>query len=117
MAKPLYSSYYIFHQTIPFPNITNVSERWVCQKKNECRVNSVETLSLRSMCGVSRKDRCRNSDVRCGLEKDAVTRVERAQACIKTDKKNLIIYTRAARPRLRRLQPPKSPSPPPAPVR
>ncbi|GBP70680.1 hypothetical protein EVAR_88855_1 [Eumeta japonica] len=35
--------------------------------------------SLRSMCGVSRKDRCRNSDVRerCGLKEDVVTRVER----------------------------------------
>ncbi|GBP13100.1 hypothetical protein EVAR_93069_1 [Eumeta japonica] len=36
--------------------------------------------SLRSMCGVSHKDRCRNSDVRerCGLKEDVVTRVERA---------------------------------------
>ncbi|GBP05350.1 hypothetical protein EVAR_76777_1 [Eumeta japonica] len=35
--------------------------------------------SLRSMCGVSRKDRCRNRDVRerCGLKKDVVTREER----------------------------------------
>ncbi|GBP50991.1 hypothetical protein EVAR_37148_1 [Eumeta japonica] len=34
---------------------------------------------LRSMCGVSRKDRCRNSDVRerCGLKGDVVTKVER----------------------------------------
>ncbi|GBP81485.1 hypothetical protein EVAR_86166_1 [Eumeta japonica] len=35
--------------------------------------------SLRSMCGVSWKDRCRNSDVRerCDLKEDVVTRVER----------------------------------------
>ncbi|GBP13806.1 hypothetical protein EVAR_8022_1 [Eumeta japonica] len=35
--------------------------------------------SLRSMCRVSRKDRCRNSDVkqRCRLKEDVVTRVER----------------------------------------
>ncbi|GBP64102.1 hypothetical protein EVAR_51102_1 [Eumeta japonica] len=35
--------------------------------------------SLRSMCGVYWKDRCRNSDVteRCGLKEDVVTRVER----------------------------------------
>ncbi|GBP56939.1 hypothetical protein EVAR_33996_1 [Eumeta japonica] len=31
------------------------------------------------MCGVSRKDRCRNSDIRkrCGLKEDVVTKVER----------------------------------------
>ncbi|GBP03576.1 hypothetical protein EVAR_101885_1 [Eumeta japonica] len=31
------------------------------------------------VCGLSRKDRCRNSDVRerCGLKEDVVTRVER----------------------------------------
>ncbi|GBP19082.1 hypothetical protein EVAR_83395_1 [Eumeta japonica] len=35
--------------------------------------------SLRSMCGVSCKDSCRNNDVRkrCGLKEDVVTRVER----------------------------------------
>ncbi|GBP71598.1 hypothetical protein EVAR_10811_1 [Eumeta japonica] len=34
---------------------------------------------LHSMCGVSRNDRCRNSDVgeRCGLKEDVVTGVER----------------------------------------
>ncbi|GBP79715.1 hypothetical protein EVAR_34840_1 [Eumeta japonica] len=48
-------------------------------KKNENRINAVEILSLRSMCGVSLKDRCRNSDVRerCSLKKDVVTRIER----------------------------------------
>ncbi|GBP77930.1 hypothetical protein EVAR_26540_1 [Eumeta japonica] len=35
--------------------------------------------SLRSVCGVSQKNRCRNSDVRerCVLKEDEVTRVER----------------------------------------
>ncbi|GBP84346.1 hypothetical protein EVAR_63837_1 [Eumeta japonica] len=35
--------------------------------------------SLRSMCGVSRKDRCRNSDLkeRCVLKKDEVTKIEK----------------------------------------
>ncbi|GBP90131.1 hypothetical protein EVAR_68630_1 [Eumeta japonica] len=48
-------------------------------EKNEGRINAVEMRSLRSMCRVSRKDRCRNSDVRqrCGLKEDVVTRVER----------------------------------------
>ncbi|GBP51118.1 hypothetical protein EVAR_31843_1 [Eumeta japonica] len=51
------------------------SKSWVWQKKDEIRINAVK---IRSMCGVSRKDRCRNSDVRerCGLKED-VTRVER----------------------------------------
>ncbi|GBP21250.1 hypothetical protein EVAR_84377_1 [Eumeta japonica] len=45
-------------------------ESWVWQKKNESRINAVEMRSLRSTCGVSRKDRCGNSDVRerCGLK-------------------------------------------------
>ncbi|GBP59956.1 hypothetical protein EVAR_89027_1 [Eumeta japonica] len=49
------------------------SESWVWQKKNECiRINAVEMRSLRSMCGVSWKGRCRNGDVRerCGLKED-----------------------------------------------
>ncbi|GBP43284.1 hypothetical protein EVAR_31168_1 [Eumeta japonica] len=55
-------------------------ESWVWRKKNESRINAVEMRSLCSMCGVSRKDRCRNSDVRerCSLKEDVVTRVERA---------------------------------------
>ncbi|GBP35389.1 hypothetical protein EVAR_20762_1 [Eumeta japonica] len=37
--------------------------------------------SLRGMSGVSRKDRCRNSDARerCGLKEDVVSRVDRGQ--------------------------------------
>ncbi|GBP80523.1 hypothetical protein EVAR_63273_1 [Eumeta japonica] len=47
-------------------------------KRNESRTIAVKMRSLRSMCGVSRKDRCRNSDIKvCGLKEDVVTRVER----------------------------------------
>ncbi|GBP11929.1 hypothetical protein EVAR_74554_1 [Eumeta japonica] len=55
------------------------SESWVWQEKNESRVNAVEMRWLRNMRGVSRKDRCRNSNVRerCGFKEDVVIRVER----------------------------------------
>ncbi|GBP37316.1 hypothetical protein EVAR_35750_1 [Eumeta japonica] len=55
------------------------SESWVWPKKNECRINTVEMRPLHSCCGVSRQDRCRNSDdrERCGLKEDVVARVER----------------------------------------
>ncbi|GBP83911.1 Vanin-like protein 2 [Eumeta japonica] len=44
-----------------------------------CAINAVEMRSLRTMYGVSQKNRCGNSDVRerCGLKEDVVTRVER----------------------------------------
>ncbi|GBP00841.1 hypothetical protein EVAR_69134_1 [Eumeta japonica] len=47
--------------------------------KIESRINVTEMRSMHGMCGVSLKDRCRNSDVRerCGLQEDVVTRVER----------------------------------------
>ncbi|GBP85521.1 hypothetical protein EVAR_53745_1 [Eumeta japonica] len=49
-------------------------------KKRGMKVNGVKIRSLRSTCGVSRKDRCRKSDVRewRGFKEDLVTRVERA---------------------------------------
>ncbi|GBP80463.1 hypothetical protein EVAR_12667_1 [Eumeta japonica] len=42
-------------------------------------IDAVEIQSLHHTCGVSQKDRCRNSDVRerCGLKKDIVIKVER----------------------------------------
>ncbi|GBO99585.1 hypothetical protein EVAR_730_1 [Eumeta japonica] len=51
------------------------SKSWVCRRKNERMINAVEMCS---MCGVSLKDRCRNSVVRerCGLKEDVVSRVE-----------------------------------------
>ncbi|GBP84324.1 hypothetical protein EVAR_61541_1 [Eumeta japonica] len=57
------------------------SESWVGQKKNESRINAVEMRSLRSTCGVSRKDRYRNSDVReqCGIPHSALDIVTRAE--------------------------------------
>ncbi|GBP79902.1 hypothetical protein EVAR_63339_1 [Eumeta japonica] len=61
-------------------NAGNKAYVWVWQKKNESKINAVETQSLHSMCGVSQKDRCRNSDIReqCDLKEDVVTRVERS---------------------------------------
>ncbi|GBP35201.1 hypothetical protein EVAR_18326_1 [Eumeta japonica] len=51
----------------------------MAEKKIESRINDVMMRSVRSMCGVSLKDRGRNSDVRerCGLKEDVATRVER----------------------------------------
>ncbi|GBP17261.1 hypothetical protein EVAR_17753_1 [Eumeta japonica] len=54
------------------------SVSWVWQKKNGSSINAVEMRSLRSMFGVSRKDRRRNNDVRewCGLKGDIAIKVE-----------------------------------------
>ncbi|GBP06466.1 hypothetical protein EVAR_4599_1 [Eumeta japonica] len=61
------------------PTLIYGSESWVWKKKNESRINAVDMRSLRSMCGVSQKERCRYSDVRerCGLKEDVVTITER----------------------------------------
>ncbi|GBP49512.1 hypothetical protein EVAR_45488_1 [Eumeta japonica] len=51
---------------VPFVLILTLmygSQSWVWQKKNESRTNTVEMRLLRSVCGVSRKGRCRNSGV------------------------------------------------------
>ncbi|GBO98639.1 hypothetical protein EVAR_176_1 [Eumeta japonica] len=57
------------------------SGSWVWQKKIESKISAVEMQSLHGMCGVSRKDRCRNSDVRerYGWNEDVVTREERRE--------------------------------------
>ncbi|GBP89015.1 hypothetical protein EVAR_36609_1 [Eumeta japonica] len=49
------------------------------QQSSRCRAVGVEMRSLRSKCGVSRKDRGRNSEVRerGGLKEDVVTGAER----------------------------------------
>ncbi|GBP12987.1 hypothetical protein EVAR_79323_1 [Eumeta japonica] len=68
------------HNGVLNPTLMCGSESWVWQKKNERSIEVVEMRSLRSMYyGVSRKGRCRDSDVgeRCGLKEDVVTRVER----------------------------------------
>ncbi|GBP37372.1 hypothetical protein EVAR_22834_1 [Eumeta japonica] len=71
--------HFAIYYEILIPTVMYGNESWVWQKKNESRINTVKIRSLCSKCGVSRKDRCRNSDVRerCGLKEDAVTRVER----------------------------------------
>ncbi|GBP77759.1 hypothetical protein EVAR_98452_1 [Eumeta japonica] len=67
------------HNEVLIPTLMCVSENWVWQKKNKSRVDVMERLSLRSQCGVSREDRCRDSNVRerCSLQEDVVIRVER----------------------------------------
>ncbi|GBP28611.1 hypothetical protein EVAR_85810_1 [Eumeta japonica] len=72
-------TYLAIHNGVLFPMLMYDSENWAWQKKNESRINAVEMLSLHNRCRVSRKDRCRNSDVRerCGLKEDEVIRVER----------------------------------------
>ncbi|GBP97239.1 hypothetical protein EVAR_68298_1 [Eumeta japonica] len=48
------------------------------RKRKESKINADEKRSLRSMNGMSRKDRYRNSDVKkwCGLKQDVVTKVK-----------------------------------------
>ncbi|GBP66746.1 hypothetical protein EVAR_28613_1 [Eumeta japonica] len=69
------------HNEVLILTLMYYSGSWVWLKKNESRINAVEMQSLHSMCGVSLKDRCRNSDLkdRCRLRKDVVTRVERGK--------------------------------------
>ncbi|GBP34096.1 hypothetical protein EVAR_28229_1 [Eumeta japonica] len=64
---------------IVVPSLIYRRGRWARQKKNGSRINEVEMRPLRSMCGVSSKDRFRNRDVReqCGWKEDVVTRVEK----------------------------------------
>ncbi|GBP52397.1 hypothetical protein EVAR_4680_1 [Eumeta japonica] len=59
------------------PTLMYGGESWVWQKKNASRINAMEIRSLRSICGASREDRCRNNNVRerCGLKKNVVIRV------------------------------------------
>ncbi|GBP46058.1 hypothetical protein EVAR_41411_1 [Eumeta japonica] len=52
------------HNGVLIPTLMYGSESWVWQKKNERRINAVEMLSLRNMCGVSRIDRCGNSNLK-----------------------------------------------------
>ncbi|GBP82341.1 hypothetical protein EVAR_90976_1 [Eumeta japonica] len=65
----------VIHNGMLIPALMYGSDSWVWQKINQSRINAVEMRSLRSMCKVYRKDRCRNSDVkeRWGLKEDVVT--------------------------------------------
>ncbi|GBP21123.1 hypothetical protein EVAR_11154_1 [Eumeta japonica] len=67
------------HNVVLIPTLMYGSESWVWQKKNESRINAVEMQSRHNICGVSRKDICRNSYLRewCDLKGDVVTRVEK----------------------------------------
>ncbi|GBP39161.1 hypothetical protein EVAR_26947_1 [Eumeta japonica] len=69
----------VIHNGFLISMFTYGSENCVWQKKNESKINAVEMRSLRSICGVSQKHRCRNSDDRgrCDLKEDVVTRLER----------------------------------------
>ncbi|GBP91203.1 hypothetical protein EVAR_68766_1 [Eumeta japonica] len=66
--KSVYASFVLTKSLEPL-----YSESWVWQNKSESRINAMEMRSLRYICGLSRKDRCRNN----GLKEDVVTRVER----------------------------------------
>ncbi|GBP93311.1 Wilms tumor protein homolog B [Eumeta japonica] len=68
-----------FNNGVLISTVIYGSKSWEWQKKNESRINAVQLRLLRSMCGVSRKNKCRNSDVRgqYGLKEDVVNRVER----------------------------------------
>ncbi|GBP62244.1 hypothetical protein EVAR_44652_1 [Eumeta japonica] len=68
------------HKWVLIPTPMKSSESWVWQKKNESRINVVEMQSLRSICEVSQKNRCKNAGVneRYGLKEDVVTRLEKA---------------------------------------
>ncbi|GBP48776.1 Acid sphingomyelinase-like phosphodiesterase 3a [Eumeta japonica] len=72
----------IVHKGVLIPTLTCGREIWVWQNNNESRVNAVEIRLLRIMCGVSRKNKYGNSDVRerCGLKDDVVARAERDRA-------------------------------------
>ncbi|GBP49869.1 Protein YIF1B-B [Eumeta japonica] len=50
------------HNGVLIPTLMYGGKSWLWQKKNESRINAVEMRSLRSMCRVSRKDKCRNND-------------------------------------------------------
>ncbi|GBP21120.1 hypothetical protein EVAR_11151_1 [Eumeta japonica] len=52
------------HSEVLIATLMYSSVSWVWHKKNKSRINAKEMRSLRSICGVSRKDGCRNSDVR-----------------------------------------------------
>lgn len=69
------------HNGVLVPTLMYGSESWVWQKRNESRINAVEMRSLRSMCGLTLKDRVRNSMIRkhCGLKEDVVTKIDKGR--------------------------------------
>ncbi|GBP64079.1 hypothetical protein EVAR_51079_1 [Eumeta japonica] len=77
-------------------SLTYELQAMVWQKKYESKINAVE---MRSMRGMSSKDRCKNHDVRerCCLKEDVVTKVEKELSRKKTSmqaiRKYLVITT------------------------
>ncbi|GBP81757.1 hypothetical protein EVAR_62673_1 [Eumeta japonica] len=71
-------------------------------EENENGINAVEMQSMRYICGVSLKDKCRNSDVTqgCGLKINVVTKVERVVAISSS------VKTFLADPAATRMRPP-----------
>ena len=68
------------HRGVLVPTLMYGSESWVWQAKHKSRINAVEMRALRSMEGVTLKDRIRNSVIRerVGVKVDVVTRIERS---------------------------------------
>lgn len=66
------------HNSVFVPTLMYGSESWVWQKKHASKVNACEMRVLRSICGVTRRERVRNVTVRerCGT-KGIVTRIEK----------------------------------------
>ncbi|GBP40479.1 hypothetical protein EVAR_30537_1 [Eumeta japonica] len=54
----------------------NYNKSWTWQRKYENSINAVEIRTLHTMCGVSVKDRCENSNTRerYGLKENVVDR-------------------------------------------
>ena len=59
------------YEGIVVPTALYGSEAWVLEKKVKKRTDVAEMSCLRSMCGVTRRDRVRNEEIRkrCGLQR------------------------------------------------
>ena len=65
---------------IVVPTALYGSEAWVLENKVKNRMDVAEMLCLRSMCGVTRRDRVKNEEIRrrCGLQRSLSERGEAA---------------------------------------
>ena len=52
------------YESIIVPTVMYGGESWGLRKKEEGRLNVMEMNCLRNMCGVSRRERVRNEEVR-----------------------------------------------------
>ena len=66
------------YESIIVPTVMYGGESWGLRKKEERRLNVMEMNCLRNMCGVSRRDRVRNEEVRrrVGVESELAERVK-----------------------------------------